>query len=258
VSNLFENVYQDVFWDAISALDRDDRVRLFTMAALGAPRDGFSTDYILRELLQLADARALPAFLRWATTIDTRSLLPQQATACYVLGMRGCSQYLDGPPRPEQPETDADRAWHACGAIIFWLYKPGLSLPERRAAAAQWWELLHSKWPLQAVSVLLQLEQAGYGVGRDDRQILDELCSIFADQVRSVLEFGLVNRSSLTEILRRLHFGEAAPATLIRWLGVVGNRQTVRLLGDLVDAPDLGPHAVGALRNLNRRQVGNP
>jgi hypothetical protein len=46
------------------------------------------------------------------------------------------------------------------------------------------------------------------------------------------------------------------PETFIRWLGVVGNRQTVKLLGQLVDAPDFGTYAVEALRNLDRRHFG--
>jgi len=257
VSNIFEDVYQGVFWEAISQLHREDRMRLLTMAALGAPSYGFSTDWILGELLEYADARSLPAFLRWATTIETKSGFNQEAWARYVLGMRGCSQYLDQPPAPKALDAEADEAWHACGAIIFWLYKPGLAVAERQSAAAQWWQLIHSKWPLQAVGLLLQLGRANYRSGRERRPTLDELCSIFPDGVRQVLEFGLVNRAGLTGIMGWMHLEKNTElASLIRWLGVVGNRQTVRLLDQLVDTPDLGPYAIEALRSLDRRHSG--
>ena len=254
VSNIFEDVYQGVFWDAISELHHEDRLRLLTMAALGAPSYGFSTDWILGELLEHADVRALPAFLRWATTIDAGRVSDQDAMARYVLGMKGCSRYLDQPPAPIPLETDAEKAWHACGALIFWLYKPSLSVAERRSAAAQWWERLQSKWPREAARMLLQLRRPDhYKSGRERRATLDELYTVFPDEVRQVLEFGLVNRADLG--WRRFEENEEL-AALIRWLGVVGNRRTVRLLGELVNSPELGPDAVEALRKLNEHHFG--
>jgi hypothetical protein len=225
VSNILENVYQ-VFAEAISELPKEDWIRLFTMAALGASTHSFSADWILGELLDHADARALPAFRRWATEIDTEKFLSYDARACYVLAMRGCSLYLDQPPTPRKMATDTDRAWCAYGAIIFWLYRPALSVLERRAAAAQWWELLHSKWPIQAVGPLVRLERLGIREGP-----LDELCSVFPDDVRQVLEFGLVNRASLTETFTWTAFDQPAAAALIRWFGVAagGARRAVAL-----------------------------
>jgi hypothetical protein len=88
---------------------------------------------------------------------------------------------------------------------------------------------------------------------RGRRATLDELCSVFPDEVRQLLEFGLVNRTDLGW----RHFEENEElAALIRWLGVVGNRRTIRLLGELVDSPDLGPYAVVALQNLDKRHHG--
>lgn len=249
ILNIFEDVYQGVYWEAIDELPHDDRMRLLTMAALGAPSYGFFTDWILWELLEHADARAQPAFLRWATTIDTGRVSDQDAVARYALGMRGCSQHLDQPPAPNPLETDAEKAWYACGAIVFWLYKPCLSVAERRSAAAQWWKHLQSKWPREAVRMLLQLRRPHYKSGVKRRAMLDELCSIFPDEVRRVLEFGLENRANLGWS----RFEEKDElAALIRWLGVVGNRQTVWLLGELVDSHDLGPYAIEALRNLDK------
>jgi hypothetical protein len=253
VSNIFEDVYQGVYYEAIYALPADDRMRLLTMAALGAPQHGFSTSWILGELLEHGDAGALRAFRRWATTVDTTSACPQDATACYVLGMKGCSRYLDRPPAPNTLETDLDRAWSAWGAILFWLYKPDLSRVERRTATSQWWELLHTRWPREAAGLLVRLDEYRHVIDAKSRPALDEICSVFSDEVRTVLEFGLVNLPSLIGGTVGVLSLRETPATFIRWLGVVGNRQTVKLLGELVDAPDLGAYAVEALRNLDRR-----
>jgi len=97
--------------------------------------------------------------------------------------------------------------------------------------------------------MLLQLRRPHYKSGVKRRAMLDELCSIFPDEVRRVLEFGLENRANLGWS----RFEEKDElAALIRWLGVVGNRQTVWLLGELVDSHDLGPYAIEALRNLDK------
>jgi hypothetical protein len=244
------------YYDAIHALPPDDRMRLLTMAALGAPKHGFSTPWILGELLEHGDVTALPAFRRCATIVDTTSAFQQDATACYVLGLKGCSRYLDQPPAPNTLETDLDRAWHAWGAILFWLYKPDLSLIERRAAAAQWWGLLHSRWPREAAGLLVWLDQSHVLFDAKHRPALDEICSVFPDDVRTVLEFGLVNLPSLIGGTVGVLSLRETPETFIRWLGVVGNRQTVKLLGQLVDAPELGTYTVEVLRNLDRRHFG--
>jgi hypothetical protein len=250
VANIFEEVYQEAFWDAIEALPRDERRVLLTMAALGAPSYGSFTDWTLRELLRLGDREALPAFLRWATAIDTGSSFPQEATACFVLGVIGCAQHLEVPPRFAETRTDVERAWQAYGIILFWVYKPGLSEDDRRAAARPWWERLRTEWPFEAVDPLLQIERADWKCRREDRRALADLCAMFPDDVRGILEFGLTNRGRLTGLFGRMPLREEETASIIRWLGSVGDRQTVRLLEPLVDAPDLGPSALEAVRKL--------
>lgn len=137
LSNIFEDVYQDAYWNAVEQLSRDERVQLLIMGALGAPDDRMlTTSWILCELLRLGDSRSLPAYRRWARTLDLASACPQEALTCYVLGMRGCAQYLDEPPSFAQVRDGATRAWQAYGAIIFALSKPGASLIEQRTAIA--------------------------------------------------------------------------------------------------------------------------
>jgi len=250
VANMFEEFYQDAFWDAIDALPCDDRVTLLTMAVLGAPGYYCFTDWILRELLRLDDQRALPAFVRWGQSIDTTSCSPQDTTACYVLGVRGCARHLKELPGATEPQSDVERTWQAYGAILFWLYKPGLSLPERRALSAPWWERLRSEWPFDAVDPLLQLAQADRMSGQEDCRALDDLCATFPDQVRVILEFGLTNRAKLMGLFGRMPFMADELFSLISWLGVVGDRRTLRLLEPLVDDPDMGPPALEAVRRL--------
>jgi hypothetical protein len=254
LGNIFEDVYQNAYWDAVEQLSRDERVQLLIMGALGAPDDSMlTTSWILRELLRLGDGRSLPAYRRWATTLNLASVFPQEALTCYVLGMRACAQYLDQPPSLARLEDGTIRAWQAYGAIIFVLNKPGASLSEQRTAAALWWKLLMEECPLNAVYPLLELEHADSGINDGDPRIIQTLCSAFPDEVRQILEIGLANHGRLTPAFTRMHLREDIRPGLLRWLGIVGNRQSARLIEPLVDSHDLGSHAVAALRRINDR-----
>jgi hypothetical protein len=254
LGNIFEDVYQNAYWDAVEQLSRDERVQLLIMGALGAPDDSMlTTSWILRELLRLGDRRSLPAYRRWATTLNLASVFPQEALTCYVLGMRACAQYLDQPPSLAQLEDGTTRAWQAYGAIMFVLSKPGASLSEQRTAAALWWKLLIEDCPLNAVYPLLELEHADSGINDGDPRMTQTLCSAFPDEVRQILEIGLANHGRLTPAFTRMHLREDIRPGLLRWLGIVGNRQSARLIEPLVDSHDLGSHALAALRRINDR-----
>src|SRR5207237_1054459 len=52
VGRIFEEIYLDAYYSAFRTLESNDRVKLLTMAALGASDDGWNADWILKELLQ--------------------------------------------------------------------------------------------------------------------------------------------------------------------------------------------------------------
>ncbi len=84
VTGIFEEVYQGAYYEAIESLPREGRVRLFTMAALGAPKYDMFTDWILSRLVELGDASSLPAFERWCSPPAADSVAPQDATSRFV------------------------------------------------------------------------------------------------------------------------------------------------------------------------------
>jgi hypothetical protein len=250
VASMFEEVYQEAYWDEVHALSQGDRVLLLTMAALGAPEGGLCEDWALKELLRLGDKRALPAFEHWATRLDTKECFAQQAAWCYVLGVIGCARFLAEPPALLNPQSDVERAWQAYGNILFWLYKPGLSPEQRRAAAALPWQQLQTEWPFDAVDPLMQLEDVILTWGPPARRVVDDLCAEFRDQVRQVLEFGLKNRARLTGFFGRMPMDGYEFARMVGRLAAVGDRRTARLLESFVETPDLGRLAVEAVRQL--------
>ena len=71
VSNQFEDLIGEPFYTAIESLSATDKIRLYTIAALGAPAYGLTNDFLLTELVQSGDRAALPALEHWATHLDS-------------------------------------------------------------------------------------------------------------------------------------------------------------------------------------------
>jgi hypothetical protein len=252
ISNIFEDVFQGAYWDAIERLSSAERVQLLTMAAMGAPPYGCSIDWIIAELLKAGDEKSLPAFVLWSLGINPRCGSHQDATRTFLLAVIGCAQFLREPLPFVKLETDAERAWETYGAILFWIHKPGLTLEETRAKCASLWNRLRTELAFEAVDPLFYMGQFAYRKSPfDEGDLFRELCAKFSEDVRFILEFSLKNRGRLTSIFGQFRFAEDIPAFIIRSLGAVGNRHTIRLLEQFVDSPDLGSLSVDVIRKLN-------
>jgi hypothetical protein len=250
VNSIFEDIYQGVYYEAIESLPKDARVRLFTMAALGAPNYGMFTDWILNRLVELGDPASFPAFEKWCSPPDGSSFSPQDATRCYIAAVIGRSAFAAAPPALEAEESDDRCAWWAYGAILHWMLRPGLSEDERRSACAPLWERLLRELPFEAVDPLYRFEQIVDARPGRERRVLKLLSDTFSDRVRRILEFGLKHRDRLTSLFRQPCFQEDRPRFIIRWLGEVGDQNTVKILEPLVDSADLGADAVKSVRIL--------
>jgi hypothetical protein len=255
VSNIFEDVFQGAFWEVIEGLAPAQRVQLLTMAALGAPSYAFATDWIMEELLKSGDEKALPAFVRWAQGVDAQSVCPQEATRCLVVAVMGCAKFLRDPLPFVKLQTENDRAWETSAAILYWMHRPGLPKDEMRSRCAPLWERLRTELAFEAVDPFFRMEVAAWKPQSGRGEFLHGLCANFPEEFRAILEFGLNNRSRLTSIFGRFHLKEEVAPFIIRWLAVVGKRQTLKLLEPLVDSPDLGLHALEAVRKL--KAAGN-
>ena len=247
VTNIFEEYYQGAYYEAIEALVKHDRVRLFTKAALGTPEYSMSVDWILEKLLKLGDPTSLPAFVRWFQIPDRKSSSPQDSSSCYVLAIKGCAMFLEAPLLPTGAEACDELAWAIYGAILFWLYKPDISDERRREACAPLWERLFAEARFEAIDPLIWFEQASRMRDRG-RHAVKDLCDASPQETRRILEFGLKNCDRLTGLFPRTPFDDSRASFAVRWLGVVGDRNTARILEPHVNSPDLGRVVVEALR----------
>jgi len=256
ITKQFEDVFQGAYFSAIRELSKEDLVILYTRASLGAPSYGFFCDYILEELIQLQDVRALPAFGRWATEIDTDSPNPRETARVCALAQVGCALFQASPGQLINLDSESKRAWQLYGEILFWGNKPTLSHEDMLATCTPLWEKLRKELPFEAVDPLMHLWTAGESL---DMKLmikgLRELATDFQNMVLSLLEFGLTNRGRLVTIFeRRASFDEKDRTLfLIDRLGEVGIATSIKVLESLVEAADYGEASVEAIRSIRKR-----
>ncbi len=254
VGKIFEEIYLGAYWTAIDALSPSQRERLLTMAALGADEYASDVDWILRELLDKGGPDSLAAFSHWAVFPKTTTFSSQDATMCFLCGIIGCARFVDRMPDLGPAVTDDHAAWALYGEILFRLFMPGTPNKELRAVCKPLWDRLLTEFSFQAVDPLERFSSAGWKLDHkeDKDTVASALLRTFADEIRSVLEFGLKNHARLTSL-----FGHAPidgyPRFLIRWLEIVGNRHSVPLLERFLDSPEVGEEAAKAIRAIRSR-----
>ncbi|MDF0676341.1 MAG: NERD domain-containing protein [Nitrospira sp.] len=256
ISKQFEDVFQGAYYTAIRELSKDDLVTLYTRGSLGAPSYGFACDYILEELITLRDARASPAFERWATEIDVESMNIQETARVFALAQCGCAIFRPFPAQLANLDSDAKRAWQLYGEILFWGNKSTLSHEDILAKCTPLWEKLRKEIPFEAIDPLMHLWNAGPSL---DMKLpikgLRELAADFQDIVQSLLEFGLVNRERLITIFERSASFQKNRRTmfLIELLGELGTLSSIKVLETLTETPDYGQTSVEAIRSIRKR-----
>lgn len=256
VSRIFEDIFEDAYYRAIEDLPQDEQVRLYTMASLGASKYS-DTAWILQRLIESGNESALPAFVRFATTLDGESAFSQETAGQFISAHVGCAQYLERPQSLVDLGTDDLQAWQCYGEILFWLHRPGLTEQEITERCESPWQRLQRAFPLASVDPLMRLAHAtmGYRPGQD--RPVQTLFLTFRERIRAILEFGLVNREHLSSIDKRFpgHFANRERTTfVVHTLGQIGNADTVQLLVPLTEHTYHGTNAVQAIRRLNAKE----
>jgi DNA replication protein DnaC len=252
ITRMFEEIFP-AYYEIITNLPQRDKIRLYTLAALGAPDYGFFPDWLLIELLKFKDPEALPAFRKWATELNPDSLNLRETIVCYVTACVGCSHFMDWPLKLKSLTSDDYLAWQTYGEIIFWVNKPDLyNNDEINQRCNPLWEKLHAI-PFEAIDPLMRLKTLKYGMFSN--QIGDPIETIynrFREQIRKLLEFGLKNRTQLSTLFIRHQplLKKELTSFLIFQLGEIGNLSTINILEPFIESPEFGNLAIRAVKNL--------
>lgn len=256
VSNIFEEMFGGVYDEAIDELSRDQKIQLYTMAALGAPAYSFSADFILGRLFKFNDSKTATAFQRWASEIDIDTAFVQVTVRCFELAMKGCARFMSAPPQLKQQESSHLRAWQLYGEIIFWMNKPDLTGNEIGAICRPLWDKLSSDLVFEAVDPLMHLQRSDRRVSPKDG-LTKALFPTFREPIRKILERALSDLDGLSSAFIRYNsYGMPELARfVVTALGEIGDSRTCELLQPLIDSTHLGSLAVESIRKIKSNQV---
>jgi hypothetical protein len=134
--------------------------------------------------------------------------------------MQGCALHIDEPPELANCHTDDEAAWQSYGAIIFWLFRPGLSDEEAAAQCTSYWQRLTGPLLSAAADPLFHFYWSSHSYDQEGRPVIRRIILGFPDETRQILEWS------------------------------IGNTETVELLRAFTDDQALGRAAVDAIKRL--------
>lgn len=249
LSNIFEDIFQGLYFEAYSELTDDEKRSVLCLAAEAA-YVGFASDWILQELLLYADEGALPIFQRFASGV-TDGGFPQQDVAMYALGIEGCERWSAVPPPYLRGETPDHQAWQAIGEILFWARRSRAVIVDRDQIG-QLWARFDGPLLLAAADVFYQLAHSLRRLGDLDNHDID-LIAMFPDQIRPIFEACLARREFLSSVFR---YGGSLNRNVIRYListlAKMAGTAVILTLEAMVDDNEFGKDAVQAIEDIQK------
>jgi hypothetical protein len=254
VCNQFEDVVAAPFVAVIDGLAPERRTLLYILASLGSPHYGFWSDWLLENLLESEDPRALPAYERWATSFRTDTSSPREAARCYMLGVCGWAQLMPDPPELDgSADSDARAAWECYGAIIFWLHRPGTDPEEASCQCAPHWQRLNADLLHAAADPLYWLDMASWFPREGQVTVTNRILCAFPGEVRPILEWSVQHAGEAVTAFR--HPLDDRAKTFVGMLAVVGNADSGEILRAYADDAKLGASAIAAIKYLGAKHA---
>jgi schlafen family protein len=254
LSNIFEDIFQGAYYHAYESLSTDEKSELLTLAAQ-VESTGFTTPWILHELLEHSSESALPVFKRFASSIDASSHSPWEAATMFAFGIQGCARFMNDAPKYEGPSTAEHLAWKTVGSILFWLSRSSRQWQVTMSPVERLWDRLTGPVRLAAVDVLYSLHHGLRVVYTETADELD-LAIRFPLVVRTLLEDGLKNRHSLTSVFSAFPPSGNRKTDValfaIKQLGRIGNEATISVLQEVLDDAKLGAEAIAAIQQIRK------
>jgi Nuclease-related domain len=248
LGKIFEDIFQGAYYDAYQTLSVYERKKLLELAAMTS-RPGFHIDWIMWELVAMADAEGIPVFDRFVTKLDEGTAGRQEVVGAFLAGVRGYARLSNQPPAIPQDAKDDRRAWAIVGTILFWWMK-GSDQDGPADEINKAWRLLQQHYSPCFADILHNINHSQW----QRRENFIDLATLFPDHVRPLLENAVRCRESLTSLFQ--YGGSADPAVLqtaISTLGKVGTGISIEVLNNLAEDPKFGRDAVHAIQAIRNR-----
>lgn len=255
VSMIFEDeAIHGPYGEVLAELDDAAALQLYTMAARSQPHP-FHHDWLMAsivERLEFADDATRAVVAAATQSIDWDSPFRHETIAAHLIAVRGWAQLAEQLPPADIPPGDLPcGAWRLVDELLFHTFA-GRD-PHAELADTLWGQLLDLYLPA-TVDVLTHLRSAeGMGYAAFGHGPYRSLLETWPDQCRQVLEWGITHPD---RIVSRFARGPVPGRSqhLLEGLTLVGDEDTVAVLRDLVQDPEIGVDVVAAIRAIRQRR----
>jgi Nuclease-related domain len=253
LANIFEDVFQGVYYKAYRTLRDDERLRLLTLAAQREER-GFHTAWILRELLQYGEAAPLSTFEHYLRAVDFNGNFLQDELAAAVVAIEAWAKCSSSPPPLGSATPEFDQAFQTIGAALYWAYR-GDAAPEQRASMKRKWNHLSNDDRLASGVVLHELRSASWLATPTDREVVPDLRSLWDSEVEAIAIHCVKNRDTLMARFGRHAYDNRLVKDMIETLGAIGSARALSVLREAADDSLYSSEAISAVQSIQRRGV---
>ena len=247
----FEEVLQDVYYQAFQQLSEPDQVSFMNLAAHAREPFG-DLAFVLRGLVGVCSPSSADVFHRYSEKVLFDSwIMDQEKTEVFLLAVIGCAKLGLDLPVWQGGDDTASKAWCIVREIVFHHVKRA-----RATTMNALWQSLQAEAALGAADVLFMMQRA-FGVSAvHQTQFSVNLLEEYPQQVKEILEYSLQNRDKLTSASK---FGASDHHTsdrtnfMIGILGKLGDASTLEFLIPLVDDMVFGGSALSSFKTIKLR-----
>jgi len=249
--NIFEDIFQGVYCEAYSELSDEEKHNILYLAAT-APR-GFSTDWIVRELLRYGRSGDLSVLQHLASSADADKVCPQESVAVFVLGIVGCARFDETPPLYSEGDSPEHVTWKTIGEILFWLWRAKTTGCNDSHRTKALWRRLTGQAALATADVLYQW---AHSCCFDLDNETPDFVTTFPEEIRPILEQCIPNKELLPTVFG---YGGSRDRNVIRFLidalGKIGSNTSIPVLQAIVDDSEFGKDAIQAIELIRRNHI---
>jgi hypothetical protein len=243
VARCFEEVFQNVYFEALSKLPQHDEAVLLTRAAMCTDAS-FYVDWILQRLIHIGDECAVVAYSRFASG-DPANVFDRQSMAVAWLLSVGACALLQRPFIAFPSHSKSHEAWRTLANIVY-VMNSGQNIED---GVGELWNALISRYACDVIEPLMEIQYRG-------KSAVDlNIWRRFPDESRRLLEQVVRNEFAITSIHEWTHWTPRDAAVFVLGhLATVGNGDTVELLRPFVSHTEWGVPVVEAIRGIEARR----
>jgi hypothetical protein len=244
ISSQFETDAIGPYYEAVSALDDDDRERLLAMALRGG-ETGLYDDWIIGQFKDLSNPIVRAAVIDHIARADP-SEMPSESMSGIIAALRLLAKNGQTLPEPARA-SGSDPAWRAGLTVILDAVRERETTPDERRVAQAAWVALTGDHRDALAGLLASLHNARWF---DESDAHDRVLAAMPPDGVEALTWSLQHPDRLCEAFGRTW---DMRRHIVRVLTERGDRRTAQALRAFTQDPDIGEAAAAAVRAIETR-----